>query len=132
MEDLISKREVLEHYGISYGALYRWKRLGLIPEDWFLKKSTETGQETFFHRGQICPRIEAILSRPESVSLEQMARELSGKRQSVEVAWLIVSDGFRTVRIRMDELKEARIVRGKQETDILNNLKGALSNDDGR
>ena len=33
MEDLISKRELLERYGVSYGALYRWKRMGLIPED---------------------------------------------------------------------------------------------------
>ena len=31
-EDLISKKELLERYGISYGALYRWKRMGLIPE----------------------------------------------------------------------------------------------------
>ena len=28
MEDLISKRELLERYGVSYGALYRWKRMG--------------------------------------------------------------------------------------------------------
>ena len=56
MEDLISKRELLERYGVSYGALYRWKRMGLIPEDWFLRRATPTGQETFFHRAQICPR----------------------------------------------------------------------------
>ena len=46
MEDLISKRELLERYSVSYGALYRWKRMGLIPEDWFLRRSTQTGQET--------------------------------------------------------------------------------------
>ncbi len=64
MEDLISKKkEVLEQYGISYGALYRWKRMGLIPEAWFIRKSTTTGQETFFRRDQICPRLELILSR---------------------------------------------------------------------
>ncbi len=28
MEDLISKKEVLEKYGISYGALYRWEAYG--------------------------------------------------------------------------------------------------------
>ena len=38
-EDLISKKELLERYGISYGALYRWKRMGLIPESWFLRRS---------------------------------------------------------------------------------------------
>ena len=43
---LISKKDLLQRYGISYGALYRWKRKGLIPEDWFIKTATETGQET--------------------------------------------------------------------------------------
>ena len=38
-EDLISKKELLEQYQISYGALYRWKRMGLIPEAWFLHRS---------------------------------------------------------------------------------------------
>jgi predicted DNA-binding transcriptional regulator AlpA len=31
-EELISKKEVLELTGISYGQFYRWKREGLIPE----------------------------------------------------------------------------------------------------
>ena len=31
-EELISKKELLETFGISYGALYRWKRMGLIPK----------------------------------------------------------------------------------------------------
>ena len=43
----ISKKDLLKRYGISYGALYRWKRMGLIPEEWFIKRSTPTGQETF-------------------------------------------------------------------------------------
>ena len=49
MEDdhLISKKEVLEKMGISYGQLYCWKRKGLIPEAWFIRRSTFTGQETF-------------------------------------------------------------------------------------
>ncbi|MFZ7625597.1 DUF4004 family protein, partial [Bacillus cereus] len=46
--DLISKKDLLELTGISYGQLYRWKRKNLIPEDWFVRKSTFTGQETFF------------------------------------------------------------------------------------
>ena len=49
-EELISKKELLETFGISYGALYRWKRMGLIPEAWFLRRSTSTGQETFLKR----------------------------------------------------------------------------------
>lgn len=80
-EELISKKDLLQRYEISYGALYRWKRLGLIPEEWFLRRSTPSGQETFFHVGQICPRVEQILSRPESVSLENLSRELTQAEQ---------------------------------------------------
>ena len=43
---LISKKDLLARTGISYGQLYRWKRQNLIPEEWFIKKSTFTGQET--------------------------------------------------------------------------------------
>ena len=32
-QELISKKELLERYSISYGALYRWKRKGLILGD---------------------------------------------------------------------------------------------------
>ena len=47
-EKLISKKDLLSRYGISYGSLYRWKRKGLIPDEWFIRKATVTGQETFF------------------------------------------------------------------------------------
>ena len=45
---MISKKDLLIQTNISYGQLYRWKREGLIPEEWFVKTSTQTGQETFF------------------------------------------------------------------------------------
>ena len=73
MDDLISKKEVLEKYNISYGALYRWKRMGLIPEEWFVKKSAVTGQETYFVREAICERIETILGLKDSLSLDEIA-----------------------------------------------------------
>lgn len=73
---LISKKDLLQRYGISYGALYRWKRKGLIPEDWFIKTATETGQETFFVEETICARIEQILSRGENTSLDDLAATL--------------------------------------------------------
>ena len=58
--DLISKKELLALTGISYGQLYRWKRQGLIPEEWFIKRSAYTGQDTFFPREQILSRIRTI------------------------------------------------------------------------
>ena len=93
MEDLISKRELLERYGVSYGALYRWKRMGLIPEDWFLRRATPTGQETFFHRAQICPRVEQILQRGDT-SLEDLAEKLREPERQAPDNWLIVTDRF--------------------------------------
>lgn len=121
---LISKKELLQRYGISYGALYRWKRLDLIPEDWFLRRSTPSGQETFFHEGQICPRVEQILSRPESLSLEELAQQLTRPEDERPKRWLVVSDGFRTIRFAMDELREVKLKEGNAEKNLLEELKG--------
>ena len=84
-QELLSKKELLERYGISYGALYRWKRKGLIPEDWFIKKSTVTGQETFFPKTLICERVELILGQKEDVTLDELAGALNqdAKKQAI-------------------------------------------------
>lgn len=81
-ENLVSKKQLLEKYSISYGALYRWKRKGLIPEEWFIKKSTSTGQETFFPQDLIFERVELILSKKEEVLLDELAKNISDKDES--------------------------------------------------
>jgi len=73
----ISKKELLKLTGISYGQLYRWKRLGLIPEEWFIKQPTFTGQETFFPKDKILNRIKAIQKLKDEYSLEELANILS-------------------------------------------------------
>jgi hypothetical protein len=70
---LISKKELLTNTGISYGQLYRWKRERLIPEDWFIKQASFTGQETFFPRERILERVKAILEMKDNHSLEELA-----------------------------------------------------------
>lgn len=126
MEDLISKKEVLEKYGISYGALYRWKRMGLIPEAWFIRKSTATGQETFFRREQVCPRVELILSRRDGTSLEQLAGELEGERQQRRSArQLIVEDRFGRREFTVEEIRSACLSDGERESSILEFLREA-------
>ena len=76
--DLISKKELLVAAGISYGQLYRWKRKGLIPEEWFSRKATFTGQETFFPREKVLARIEKIKSmKDEDASLDEIADAVS-------------------------------------------------------
>lgn len=72
-EELISKKELLNITGISYGQLYRWKRKKLIPEEWFIKKSSFTGQETFFPKQEILNRINKIKDFKEDVSLDELA-----------------------------------------------------------
>lgn len=74
---LISKKELLEETGISYGQLYRWKRQNLIPEEWFIKKSSFTGQETFFPKEKMLNRINMIQDLKDRYSLDQLAKILS-------------------------------------------------------
>ena len=115
-EDLISKKELLERYGISYGALYRWKRMGLIPESWFLRRSTPSGQETYFHTKQICPRVERILESKERVSLDALAEELAGQK-------LILETKYGSKTYSLDELLHLYLAEGEHKTDILEHLK---------
>ena len=75
--DLISKKELLEVTDVSYGQLYRWKRKNLIPEEWFIKKSSYTGQETYFPREKILDRIEKIKDMKDDVSLDNLAQMFS-------------------------------------------------------
>jgi hypothetical protein len=72
-EELISKKELLELTGISYGQLYRWKRKNLVPEEWFIRKSAFTGQETFFPKQQMLARIDKIINMKDDLSLDELA-----------------------------------------------------------
>ncbi|MBH5318655.1 YhbD family protein [Paenibacillus sp. GSMTC-2017] len=75
--ELISKKELLDATGISYGQLYRWKRKQLIPEEWFIRKSAFTGQETFFPKDLVLARIDKILNMKDELSLDDLADKLS-------------------------------------------------------
>jgi hypothetical protein len=76
-ENLISKKELLDLTGISYGQLYRWKRKNLIPEEWFIKKSSFTGQETFFPKDKILERVDKIMNMKDNLSLDDLAEVFS-------------------------------------------------------
>ena len=123
-EDLISKKELLEQYQISYGALYRWKRMGLIPEAWFLRRSAPTGQETYFRRAQICPRIEQILREKERVSLEQLAAELAGQQQTAGTGrTLVLETKYGKKEYPLEELLHVYVKDAQQTADVLEHLK---------
>lgn len=95
-QELISKKELLERYSISYGALYRWKRKGLIPEDWFIKKATVTGQETFFPEKLICERVELIQSQKDDFSLDELAKQFNQEAEKKAVLVIKTAMGEKT------------------------------------
>jgi len=74
---MISKKDLLLETGISYGQLYRWKREGLIPEEWFIKRPAHTGQETFFERDKIVGRISSIKELKAGHSLSEIINLLN-------------------------------------------------------
>lgn len=84
-KELISKKELLELTDISYGQLYRWKRKKLIPEDWFIKKSSFTGQETYFPKERILDRIGKIKNMKGDVSLDELADMLSPDLMKIDL-----------------------------------------------
>ena len=76
--DEISKKDLLTETGISYGQLYRWKRDGLIPEEWFVKRPAYTGQETWFPKERVLERVGKILDMKDDQSLEEIRRQILG------------------------------------------------------
>ena len=129
-ENLISKKELLERYHISYGALYRWKRKGLIPDEWFLKKATATGQETFFPEKLVCERIERIQSMKEDVLLDELAKQFSGEEKKNE--FLILQTEFGEKSFRMCDVKSIALTdKNGKTTDITDLIQKILENIDG-
>lgn len=112
-EELISKKELLERYGISYGALYRWKRKGLIPEDWFLKKATVTGQETFFPRELICERVELIQNQKDDFSLDELSKQFHEESETRAVLTVKTLYGDKTFYV--SEIQQVLLDNGKGE-----------------
>lgn len=118
-EDLISKKELLELTGISYGQLYRWKRKNLIPEDWFVRKSAFTGQETFFPREKILQRIERIKNMKDGLSLDELADVFSPSSNVQSMSPEKLVERNIVTRISLALFEE---VAGSQETLSFNDI----------
>lgn len=103
LEELISKKELLEVMGISYGQLYRWKRKELIPEEWFIKKSVSTGQETFFPREKIIERIDKIIELKDEASLDDLAYMFSNNIKDKRITRDYLINAFSNEIISMYE-----------------------------
>ncbi len=124
-DNLISKKELLEKYGISYGALYRWKRKGLIPDEWFIKKATVTGQETFFPDKLVCERIEKIQSMKEDTLLDELAKQFSGEEQKNE--FIVLNTEFGEKSFRICDIKSILVVNiNGEKKDITVTVKNLI------
>lgn len=108
MDEWISKRELLSECGISYGQLYRWKREGLIPESWFVKRSTPTGQETFLPRRQSVERIRLILGNRGRCSQTALQQSLYPPDRLFKSTELIRLPGVTRPLIQISALTGAR------------------------
>lgn len=84
-EELISKKQLLRAAAISYGTLYRWKRMNLIPENWFIHKATVKGQETFLPREKVLTRISRIKELKHELTVEQMQELFSANVKSFRI-----------------------------------------------
>ena len=119
---MISKKKLLEKYNISYGALYRWKRKGLIPDEWFIKKATVTGQETFFPEKLVCERIEKIQSMKDEVLLDELAEKLSGEESKNE--FLLVGTAFGEKKFKMSDISKISVIdKSGEERDVLSDVR---------
>lgn len=113
-QELISKKNLLERYSISYGALYRWKRKGLIPEEWFIKKATATGQETFFPKDLICERVELIQSQKDDFSLDELSKQFN--QEDEKKAVLTIDTVFGKKSFYLSEIKSIVLENGDGST----------------
>lgn len=114
-EELMSKRELLDTYGISYGTLYRWRRTGLIPEDWFIRKSTPTGQETFFPRALITERVNYIMSEKDSASLDELVRRVGEKKKAV---MLVIETKYGKKEFAAEDVTGMKLVYGNKVAEL--------------
>lgn len=114
--NLISKKDLLAMTGISYGQLYRWKRERLIPEEWFIKQSSYTGQETFLPREQVLSRIHSILELKDRYSMEEIAKILNPEAAGNDIPPEALADFNEIDRELLELLPEVYV---KQQYEFL-------------
>ena len=101
--------------------------MGLIPEEWFIRRSTPTGQETFFRRDQIIPRMEQITER--SASLGDLAQAMNPESEQVPEPVLVIRGRYGVHRFPLQDLEAVSLVRGEEQLELLENLKGGFEHE---
>lgn len=125
---LISKKDLLARYGISYGSLYRWKRKGLIPDEWFIRKATVTGQETFFPEELICERMELILSTKEDTLLDELAAKLTGEELNNRT--VVIETAYGQHSYKLSDIRSIAITSEGRRKDLTNKILDILKEEE--
>ena len=125
---LISKKDLLARYGISYGSLYRWKRKGLIPDEWFIRKATVTGQETFFPEELICERMELILSTKEDTLLDELAAKLTG--EELNNRSVVIETAYGQHSYKLSDIRSIAITSEGGRKDLTNKILDILKEEE--
>ena len=131
VDELISKKELLSLTKISYGQLYRWKRMNIIPEDWVIKKSMPTGQETFFKREKILERIQTVLSMKDDVSLEEIAELFNKKETEKSISIQEIEEKSNISKMVLDvfaSISDNKQLLGRSDLIIINIIEKYLVN----
>ena len=133
MSEKISKKDLLKETGISYGQLYRWKRENLIPDAWFEKQSSFTGQETFFPRTLILERVHFILTHKDEYSLTELKNLLSPEADSRSYSLRDISTlphALRSAQLYEKITGEVRLNHGQALTIVICAMYDAYVNPD--
>lgn len=125
---LISKKDLLARYGISYGSLYRWKRKGLIPDEWFIRKATVTGQETFFPEELICERMERILATKEDILLDELAAKLSGEEKNNRT--VVIETAYGQHSYKLSDIRSIAVLGEAGRKDLTNKIMEMFKEDE--
>lgn len=91
----------------------------IIPEEWFIKKSVSTGQETFFPMEKILVRIREILSLKDESSLDELANIFSNNVKSAEILRKYIIERNIVPLVVLEKFEETRGIKEKYSSEEL-------------
>ena len=94
--------------------LRRWSNE--IPDEWFVKTASPTGQQTFFPRRLICERVELIQSTKDDLGLSSLAAGFAGEEKNEE--YLVVATDFGEQKFKLNEVINVKVISA-HETKVM-------------
>lgn len=112
------KRSVRTYWYILW-TIIQMEEKKIIPEEWFIKKSVSTGQETFFPMEKILVRIREILSLKDESSLDELANIFSNNVKSAEILRKYIIEQNIVPLMVLEKFEETRGSKEKYSSEEL-------------